>query len=97
MGLLNSLSSPAASSLVRLPSGSFTIDPQGRVIASTLPQSFPAARVRDIGQAFLQTFRAAETAHLPVNELVVEYAALKLTAKALRGGAIIFVAPRLLK
>ena len=96
MGLLNLLArrGAQASTLVRLPTGSFTLDPTGKVVASTLPQSFPMAQVRQIGNRVLATFRAAREVNLPLTELIVEYAALKLTARELRGGAIIFLAPR---
>jgi hypothetical protein len=97
MGLLNLLtrrSAPASVNLVRLPTGSFTLDPSGRIVASTLPRSFPSERVRQIGDLVLSTFQAAREARIPLTELIAEYAALKLTARELRGGAIIFIAPR---
>ena len=97
MGLLNLLTRRGAAAdvnLVRLPTGSFTLDPAGRVVASTLPRSFLADRVRQIGDLVLSTFQAAREARIPLTELIAEYAALKLTARELRGGAIIFLAPR---
>jgi len=42
----------------------------------------------------LSTFQAAREAGIPLTELIADYAALKLTARELRGGAIIFLAPR---
>jgi hypothetical protein len=89
--------SPAAAEkpiLIRLPSGSFTIDPTGRLVASTLPASFPNAMVREISAAVLATFQCARDAQLPLAEVIAEYSSLKLTARELRGGAIIFLAPR---
>jgi len=97
MGFLNLLSkrgSPSAPTLVRLPTGSFTVDPGGRMVASTLPQSFPVAQARQIGDLILATFRSAREANIPLTELIADYASLKLTARELRGGAIIFLAPR---
>src|SRR5262245_20380335 len=97
MGILNLLTrrgSGGDTALVRLPTGSFTVDPSGKVVASTLPQSFPGAQVRQIGEVVLATFRSAREANLPLMELIVDYATLKLTARELRGGAIIFLAPR---
>lgn len=93
MGLLSLFSRSAPANPVRLPAGSFTIDPGGRVIASTLPQSFPPNLVREIGQLVLSTFRSAQQANLPLTELIADYSALKLTARELRGGAIVFLAP----
>ena len=94
MGFLSTLFRSSEARLVRLPSGSFTIDRDGRVVTSTLPQSFPASHLQDIGRATLAWFRGAEQARLPVRELIVNYPALKLTARGLRGGAIIFLAPQ---
>jgi hypothetical protein len=78
----------------RLPSGSFTLDPAGRIVASTLPRVYPAALVQQVAQIVLQAFEQARASHLLLTELVVDYPALKLTARELRGGAIIFLAPR---
>jgi len=97
MGILNLLSkrgSQTGPGLVRLPTGSFTIDPGGRIVASTLPRSFPTEQVRQIGELVLSTFLAAREARVPLTELIADYAAFKLTARELRGGAIIFLAPR---
>jgi len=95
MGFLNLLSRRGAGpGLVRLPTGSFTLDPSGRIVASTLPRSFPAAHVQRIGALVLSTFQSAREAQIPLTELIADYAALKLTARELRGGAIIFLAPR---
>ena len=97
MGILNLLTRRASGSganLVRLPTGSFTLDPSGRIVASTLPRSFPAEQVRHIGELVLNTFQLARDARIPLSELIADYAALKLTARELRGGAIIFLAPR---
>ena len=95
MGLLNLLGKRGSvSGLVRLPTGSFTLDPGGRIVASTLPRSFPTAHVQQIGALVLSTFASAREAQIPLTELIADYSALKLTARELRGGAIIFLAPR---
>jgi hypothetical protein len=95
MGLL-SLFSRQSTKLVPLPSGSFTVDREGRVLVSTLPQAFPADIVRDIATHVLSAFRSAQAAKMPLSELIVRYACLKLTARELRGGAIIFLVPQTL-
>jgi hypothetical protein len=94
MGLLRRFTKASTVTLVRLPSGSFTVDRAGRVLINTLPHSFPMSLVQEIGQLALQTFRSAQDAQLPLGEFVAEYTALKLTARELRGGAIIFLTPR---
>jgi len=93
MGLL-SFFSKSRSRLMRLPSGSFTLDREGRVMTSTLPQSFPESQMCAIGEKVLASFRAAQRAQMPLSEIIVHYAALKLLARELRGGAIIFLVPQ---
>ena len=96
MGFLNLFSKPIPPALLRLPSGSFTLDRSGRVVVTTLPSGFPTALVLDIGERILSTFRDAQAAQLPLDELVVYYPALKITARELRGGAIVYLAPQTL-
>src|SRR4051812_14422404 len=96
MGLLDLFSRSSRKNLVHLPSGSFTIDREGKVMTSTLPQSFPAARMQDIGQQVIASFLAAKQAQMPLAEIIVHYAALKILARELRGGAIIFLMPQTL-
>ena len=79
---------------MRLPSGSFTLDREGRVMTSTLPQSFPASQMKEIGARVLASFRAAKKAQMPLSEIIIHYAALKVLARELRGGAIIFLMPQ---
>lgn len=95
MGLLNLFSKREADATIsRLPSGSFTVDSEGRIVTSTLPQAFSGSAVKEISQAVLTAFRGAQKAQMPLHELSFNYAALKITAKELRGGAIIFLAPQ---
>jgi len=98
MGFLKLFSKPAVvpRALLRLPTGSFTLDRSGRVVVTTLPSSFPAELVLEIGDHILGTFRDAQTAQLPLDELVVYYPALKITARELRGGAIVYFSPQTL-
>ena len=95
MGFLGLFSRPAPA-LVRLPSGSFTVDRLGKVLTSTLPSSFPASLVKDIARHVRAAFGEAAAAQLPLAELVINYPSLKITARELRGGAIIYLAPRTL-
>jgi hypothetical protein len=93
MGLLT-LFSKASPTLLRLPSGSFTVDREGAVIVGTLPSSFPLGLIKDISEQILAAFRDAAEAQLPLSELIIHYPSLKITAKELRGGAIIFLSPK---
>jgi hypothetical protein len=93
MGLLNFFSKPTPK-LAKLPSGSFTVDASGRVLVSTVPHSFSQQHMDEISSTVLSIFREAEKAALPLSELVVRYDSLKITARELRGGAIIFLKPK---
>ncbi len=95
MGLL-SFFSRAAKPLLPLPRGSFTVDREGRVLASTLPQAYPPSFAETIGLEVLAAFREAQGAQMPISEFVIRYSSLKLTARELRGGAIVFLAPQTL-
>ena len=93
MGLL-SLFARSAPTLLRLPSGSFTVDREGCVLMGTLPSSFPVSLVKDIARRVLGAFSEAAAAQLPLAELVINYPSLKITARELRGGAVIFLSPK---
>lgn len=93
MGLLNIFSRPKTAKLIKLPSGSFTLDRDGKIMTSTLPQSFPEDYLREIGEQILTTFNQAREAQMPLSELVVHYSSFKLLARELRGGAMIFLVP----
>lgn len=88
---------PPTATVTRLPSGSFTIDATGRVVVSTISRAFPEPLLQEVSQLVLQTFRRARETQVPLSELVAQYASLKLTAREMRGGAIIFLAPRSLQ
>jgi hypothetical protein len=92
MGLLSLFARPSAQ-LQPLPRGSFTVDADGRVLASTLPNSVAPTLIRDVTDEILAAFRAAQSSKMPLTEVVVRYSSLKLTARELRGGAIIFLTP----
>jgi hypothetical protein len=93
MDFLKIFSREAPTAPMPLPSGTFTIDRGGRLVTSTI-SNFPEKLAVEIGQTVLETFRKAHAADLVLNEVTVVFAALKLTARELRGGAIVFLAPR---
>lgn len=97
MGFLSRLfgASPKreAAKIDRLPTGSFTVDAKGRILTSTLPQSFPEAVAREIGDAVLKSFVDARAAGVPASEMQVHFGGLKITAREQRSGAMIFLAP----
>ena len=94
MGFLSFFSRPTTLNLVRLPNGSFTVDASGRILTSTLPHTFPQSWAEAIGKHVVATFKASQAAEVPLRELVAEYSALKLTARSMRAGAIIFLSPQ---
>jgi hypothetical protein len=92
MGLLTLFSKPAPK-LLRLPAGCFTVDRDGRVLGGTLPSSFPGELVKEIGLTVLAILRDAAAAQLSLSELVINYPSLRISARDLRGGAVIFLSP----
>src|SRR2546430_12919076 len=65
MGFLNLLTkrgSQTGANLVRLPTGSFTLDPGGRAVAPTPPPSLPPGEGRQIRGLVLSPFLAARAA-----------------------------------
>jgi len=94
MGFLSRLFKSGTPALMHLPAGSFTLDRDGRIMTSTLPQSFPLDHLKAIGNQVLASFRSAKKAQMPMSELIIQYSALKLLARELRGGAIIFLMPQ---
>ena len=94
MGLLDLFSRSSRKALVHLPSGSFTMDREGKIMTSTLPQSFPEHFIQEIGKQVLTCFRGADKSQLPLSEIVLQFAALKILARELRGGAIVFLMPQ---
>jgi hypothetical protein len=93
MGFLSRFTKPAPT-LLRLPSGSFTVDRDGSVVVGTVPSSFPAALVAEIARHVLAAFRDGAAAQLPLSEIVINYPSLKIAARELRGGALIFLSPK---
>ena len=94
MGLLSRFFKPSHPGLMQLPAGSFTLDREGVIMTSTLPQSFPSDHMRSIGNCVLNAFRLAKKAQMPLSEIIIQYAALKVLARELRGGAIVFLMPQ---
>ncbi len=78
----------------QLPSGSVTVNPQGRIVTSTVSSAYPPALLREIGREVLTLFREAREAQMPLAEVSIHYASLRVTARELRGGAIIFLSPQ---
>jgi|ERR1051325_263656 hypothetical protein len=93
MGLLK-LFSKSSAIIHRLPSGSITVDRHGNVVTKTVSSSCPEEVVHSITGEILKLFREAREKQLPMSELSLHFASLQITARELRGGAIIFLSPK---
>jgi hypothetical protein len=78
----------------QLPSGSLTVNRHGEIVTSTVTSAYPAGLLRDIGCEVLLLFHEARTSQMPLAEVTVHFASLRITARELRGGAIIFLFPQ---
>lgn len=93
MGLLKKLfRRPAA--VQELPSGSLTVDRNGNTITSTISSAYPSALLKDIARDVLKLLSEAREAQMPLAEVSLNFASLRITARELRGGAIIFLFPQ---
>jgi hypothetical protein len=93
MGLLKIFSRPSPG-VQRLPRGSLTVDRHGHVVATTISSTCPAALVQAVGTCVLRLFQEARKAQMPVAELNLHFASLQITAREMRGGAVIFLKPK---
>ena len=50
---------------------------------------------QEIGQRMLAVLASAKKASVPLNELVVQFSAMKIYAKSLRSGVIVFMMPQM--
>jgi hypothetical protein len=50
--------------------------------------------VEEIGEQMIAAFRDATAAQLHLSEIVVNYSSLKITARELRGGVIVFLSAK---
>ena len=96
MGFLKKISSLFATraAVRQLPFGSLTIDRNGEVVTSTVSSAYPKELLREIGRDVLALFREAREAQMPLAEVSIHFASLRVTARELRGGAIIFLFPQ---
>jgi hypothetical protein len=93
MGFLKKLFGRHAE-IQQLPAGTITVDRNGDIVTSTVASSYPADSLHEIGRDVLELFRAARTTQMPFAEVSLHYGSLHITARELRGGAIIFLFPQ---
>lgn len=80
-------------SAVDIKSGSFTVDSKGKILSSTLPSSISENFLLSIAQNVLETFNNSRSVGLFADELVINFPTVKITARNMRGGAFINIAP----
>ena len=93
MGFLKKLFGGHAA-VQQLPTGTVTVDRQGRMVTSTVSSAFPRNLLQGIGRDVLELFREARAAQMPLAEVSLHFGSLRITARELRGGAIIFLFPQ---
>jgi hypothetical protein len=93
MGFLKKLFGGHAA-VQQLPAGTITVDRQGRVVTSTVSSAYPKNLLQGIGCDVLELFREARATQTPLAEVSVHFGSLRITARELRGGAIIFLFPQ---
>jgi hypothetical protein len=62
-------------------------------MTSTLPQGFPDSQIQSIAKCVMSAFQNAKKAQMPLSELIINYSALRILARELRGGAMVFLMP----
>jgi hypothetical protein len=78
----------------QLPTGTITVDRDGQVVTSTVSSAYPKNFLQNIGTDVLELFREARIAQMPLAEVSLHFGSLRITARELRGGAIIFLFPK---
>jgi hypothetical protein len=78
----------------QLPSGSIAVDREGNVVTSTVSSGYSKDLLHAIGRDVLALFREAREAQMPLAEVTINFVSLRITARELRGGAVIFLFPQ---
>ena len=96
MGLLDNIFSPSArrAGVTQLPSGSITVDRTGRIVSSTVSSAYPVNILQAVGKEVMALLHEAHAAQMSLAEINIHFAVLRITARELRGGAIIFLFPQ---
>jgi len=75
--------------------GSLVVNRAGHIVATTLPSVIPREVIDQIGRAVLGAFAGSRKISAPLHQLIIQYEGLRIVATELRGGALIFLNPRL--
>lgn len=93
MGLLSRPAKTTGSQPGVMPTGSFTVDRNGRILTSTIRSGVAPETLDRIAQTVLEALRGAQENASALQELTAQFSNLTLKARDLRGGAIIFLTP----
>ena len=93
MGLLSRTSRTPTPKPEVVPSGSFTVDRNGRVLTSTIRSGVAPETLTRIAKTVLETLHTSQENASQLQEFVVQFPQMILKARDLRGGAIIFLTP----
>ena len=93
MGFLKKLFGGLAA-VQQLPAGTITVDRQGRIVTSTVSSAYPKPLLNEIARDVTELLREARAAQMPLAEVSLHFGSLHITARELRGGAIIFLLPQ---
>ena len=93
MGFIRNIFGSRAA-VTQLPSGSITVNREGQIVTSTVSSAYPAETLQMVGREVLALFKEARTSQMPLAEISLHFASLRITARELRGGAIIFLFPQ---
>ena len=93
MGFLKKLFGGTAA-VQTLPTGTITVDRNGNVVTSTVSSAFSKKLLKAIAHDVLELLSEARAAQTPLAEVSLHFGSLRVTARELRGGAIIFLLPQ---
>lgn len=93
MGFIRNIFGSRAA-ITQLPSGSITVNREGQIVTSTVSSAYPVETLQMVGREVLALFKEARTSQMPLAEVSLHFASLRITARELRGGAIIFLFPQ---
>jgi hypothetical protein len=93
MGFLNLFSKPTPA-VQLLPSGSLTVDRHGQILATTVSSAYDPEILQQIANLVLRLFRDAAAIQMPLSELTIHFGSLQISAREMRGGAMVFLSPK---
>lgn len=93
MGFLKRLFGGLAA-VQQLPAGTITVDRDGRILSSTVSSMYPKNLLQLIARDVLELLHEARASQMPLAEVSLHFGSLRITARELRGGAIIFLLPQ---